>query len=440
MTRRTRRTIFYVLVVLFVVAGSAVVLYADGWRLDFATFRTEKVGGIYVRAFPENASITLDGKPIPNESNFLSHGTLITNLYPKTYTLGLSVPGYDTWKEDAAVAPSLVVEMKYAVLVPQTGTAVATTSDITNFFVIGGDHVDAHANGAITWRSVAIATGTIVSHSTDLKNMIYRAPNGSYFLYDFTTQQALNITAILQKQKVVPAIVNAIMVDPYDDTAALAITTGHLWGINLTADTATAIGAASSGSSLAPVIAASQPFLAWSAFTIASNTSVISVYDRFSDAVTAQSPPIPGVTAALGWINNDTLGVVQNDGSFDLYTISSNSIRPLASDVKSFYPTSDGNLVATLEAQSMEIFDFADNDYYRFNIPNIGSIQSLAWYKDETHLFLQYPGSVAFFDIADTGLTNITTVSEETAASYDPQMNALYVANQGNIFRFDFPN
>ena len=233
MTRRTRRILFYFLVALFVFVGSSVVLYADGWRLDLSTFHTEKVGGISVRAFPQNAAIALDGKDMPNQSNFLSHGTLISNLFPKNYALGLSLEGYNAWKENAAVDPSLVVEMKYAVLVPRVSTAVATTSDITNFFATGGDHVDEHANNSITWRNLVIATGTIVSHSADLKNMIYRSPAGNYFLYDFTTQKTISLTTILQKQRVSSQSIESVIIDPYNDTAALAVTPDHVWSIDL---------------------------------------------------------------------------------------------------------------------------------------------------------------------------------------------------------------
>ena len=440
MTRRTRRIVFYILVALFIIIGTAVVLYADGWRIDLATFHTEKVGGIYVRAFPQNAAITLSGAAIPNQSNFLSHGTLISNLYPKNYTLGLSLPGYDAWKENADVSPSLVVEMKYAVLVPQTSTVIATTSNVTDFFDIGSDHVDARANGTIAWRNLVIATGTIVSHSTDLKNMIYRSPAGNYFLYDFPTQKTESVATILQKQRVTAPSVGSIIIDPYNDTTALAVTPNRVLSIDLVGQTASVLGAASSGRTFAPMIAASQPFLAWSTFTSSSGTSRIAIYDKFSDSVTEQSPAIPGTTKLLAWIDADTLGIVQNDGSLYRYTVSSNSMNSLASDVKSFYPTPDGNMLAALENQSIEIFDFANNDYYRFNIPDMSSIQGLSWYKDESHLFVDYPNRVVFFDLADTSLANLITVSPGAAPTYDPQANALFLVNAGNVLRFSFPN
>jgi hypothetical protein len=439
MTRHTRRVIFYILVALFVIVGAAVVLYADGWRINPANFQTEKVGGIYVRSFPQNASITLDGKPIPNQSNFLNHGTLISNLFPKNYVIGLSLAGYDGWQENADVTPSLVVEMKYAVLVPQDGTAVATSSDVQNFFASNGELVDQHTNGAITWRRVTVGNGTIMSHSSNLKNMIYRDVAGNYELYDFTTQKTTNLSNILQKQGANPTQLGSIIIDPYNDTSAIAVTSARVWTINLNTQAAQSLTSASSGRAFAPVVAASQSSLAWSMFGTASSTSVISVYDKFSGLMVAHSPALSGNTQGIQWINGDTLGVLQNNGSLSLYTLSSNTIRPLASDVKAFYPTADGLLVAALEKNSLEVFDFGSSNYYRFNLPDMGSVQNLAWYKDENHLFVTYPDHVAFFDLADTSLMNVTTVSQGTSPLYNSQNNALYMTNTaGNVVRFNF--
>src|ERR1035441_2686736 len=126
MKLQTRKRIFYVFILLFVVIGAVVVLYAEGWRINLSTLEAEKAGGIYVRSYPNNAQITLSGKPVQNQSAFLSPGTFISGLFPKTYTLTLSASGYDAWTESTPVVPSLVTEMKYAVLVPKTATNVAT--------------------------------------------------------------------------------------------------------------------------------------------------------------------------------------------------------------------------------------------------------------------------------------------------------------------------
>jgi len=74
MTRTTRRLIFYLLCALFLLLGGLVVLYAQGWRVDFKTWRPEKVGAIFVQSFPVDANIMLDNTSIPNRAGFLSRG------------------------------------------------------------------------------------------------------------------------------------------------------------------------------------------------------------------------------------------------------------------------------------------------------------------------------------------------------------------------------
>ena len=92
--------------------------------MDFQSFRVRKVGGIYLRSYPENANILLNGKPVANQSGFLSHGTLISELFPKTYRITLTATDYLEWHENVAVAPSLVANHEYAVLVPANATRV----------------------------------------------------------------------------------------------------------------------------------------------------------------------------------------------------------------------------------------------------------------------------------------------------------------------------
>ena len=134
----------------------------------------------------------LNGKPIQNQSAFFSPGTFISGLFPKTYTLALSAPGYDAWTENAPVVPSLVTEMKYAVLVPKTATNVATgTAAVAGYFEANGDVVVTNASATITWLGKVIGYGTVVSHSTDLKTAIIRTMSArtgatTYSLYDFT--------------------------------------------------------------------------------------------------------------------------------------------------------------------------------------------------------------------------------------------------------------
>ncbi len=332
MTRSSRRRLFYALLALFFVLGAGVVLYAQGWRFDFAIGRFDKVGAIYLRTFPADAAILLNGKPVQSQVGFLTRGTLIGDLFPKTYQLKLTAAGYDDWHESVSVLPSLVTELKNAVLVPRNATSVAAASGIFTTFL--------------------------------------------------ATQKEL-------------AAVNA------NDTAVAMV-----------------------------------------AMTTAMPSSTL----------------IKKSAQKIVLVRNGLLGILQTDGSLSLYDTSSRDLHKLAAGVQDFFPSADGAMIATLERTSIEIFSLNNpNDpsgYYRFNLPNIGGIQRLIWYKDQSHLFVVYKNSpnnfIAFLDFADVGLNNFTTVahgiavtgvsSADASPAYDPQTNALYVTtSKQQVVLFAFP-
>jgi PEGA domain len=332
MTIRTRRRIFYTLVALFFVVGGGIVGYADGWRIDFQTWRLTKIGGIYIHAFPENASIYLDGKPVQNQSGFLTPGTLISDLLPHTYSVVLKSAGYDDWQENAGVLAAQVIQYKYAVLVPANGTPVSSTT---------AKQIELEMN--------PIATTT----------------------------------------------------DPFDQNQKLVI-----------------------------------------------GKNSISLFNR-AQATTTESVAILGKNSAViseQWISTNLVGILQNDGVLSLYDTNANSgagaITQLAETVKNFSATADGSMVAALEQNSLEIFSLdGDNNYYRFNLPDVADAQSVLWYKDDEHLFIVYPNNVSFLDLADSGLTNFTTAANGTSPFYDAQSNILYIKDSAEeLVRFNFPS
>ncbi len=445
MKLHTRKRIFYVFVLLFLVTSVAVVLYAEGWRLNFSTGQAEKAGGIYVRSYPYDAQITLDGKPIQNQSAFLSRGTFISGLFPKTYTIQLKEAGYRAWTEQAQVTPSLVAEMKYAVLIPKTATDVATSQNVKAFFEVDGNLVTQDQSDTILWNGDVIGKGTIVSHSTNLKTAIIRSTRADqmaarYWFYDFQNSTSSNLTSLLNQLGIAVTPQLNIFIDPYNDTRILVQTNNKIIAIDSATKKATFIESASVGNVIGTPIAISPSVMAWERFDKAANTSQIVVYDKFSGNIIDDSLTVAGPVKQLSWIKNNSLGILEDNNSLYTYNISAEQLSKLADDVKHFYPTSDGNTIAALEYHSLEVFAFSTSDYYRFSLPAHSDVSDLIWYKDETHLFVTYPDHVSFLDLADTNLKNLTTISQGTMAAYDEQQNALYLVDPGQkLLRFDLP-
>ncbi len=439
MTLRTRKTIFYVLFALFFVIGGAVVLYAEGWRVDLGG-HVEKVGAVFVRSYPTDASITLGDEPIPNGSGILSRGTLISNLFPRSYTITLKHDGFLDWHESATVLPSLVTEFKYAVLIPATSTPVATGT-IRSFTIASNEMVLEGTSGAVTWRGEKIGTGSIVDASTNPKNVIIKSPAGSYLLYDFETGSSTNLSTILIKNGIDSQYVTNILIDPYDPTNIVIGTPARVAFFNTAAGTFTTIGKAPAGWSVSPAIAVSPSLIAWTRFAEASGTS-IAIYDKFSGSTTTSTVTLAGRTAELQWIRNGALGVLQDGGALYSYDTGSRTFQKMADDVKTFEAASDGSSVAALEHKSLEIFPLTNaTTYRRFNLPNVDAAKDLVWYKDMNHLFVVYPDRVVLLDLDDLGLHNFTTVADGIRPFYDAGANALYLVSPSQtLVRFDFPN
>ena len=394
---QTRKRIFYVLVLLFIVIGIVVVLYAEGWRINSSTLVAEKAGGIYVRSYPNNAQITLNGKLVQNQSSFLSPGTFVSGIFPKTYTLTLSLAGYDAWTESPQILPSLVTEMKYAVLVPKTATNVATaTAAVGDFFEANGEVVVVNASATISWLGKTIGYGTVVSHSTDLKTAIVRTVSAktgatTYTLYDFTNATSTNLSTLLKLSGIKSTPATNVFIDPYDDTSVIAQTTAQIVAIDSGTHRTRVIETAPAGTLIESPIAISPSVMAWALIAPsgplgATSTSQIMIYDKFSGDMVDSSLVVNGPVKQLAWVRNNILGILGSDNTLYMYNVPNEQLTSLANDVKQFYPTADGSTLAALEYHSLEIFSFTTQDYYRFNLPQIADVQGLIWYKDNTHL------------------------------------------------------
>ena len=60
MTKKTRRGLFYAMILIFIVVGITAIFYSNGWQLDPATLTIQKLGGIFFRDLPREASVQLD--------------------------------------------------------------------------------------------------------------------------------------------------------------------------------------------------------------------------------------------------------------------------------------------------------------------------------------------------------------------------------------------
>ncbi len=438
MTIHARRRLFYGLFAAFLVLGTSVIFYVSGWRFDPGTLSLRKVGAIFVRSFPREARIILDKKPVENNSGFFQNGTLINNLFPKTYELELSLGGYKPWREKVPVAPSLVSDEKSAVLIPETTETIATGT-IARFTLLGDTPILQNKKGGLSVNGIKIGSGEVTGSTNDLsKILVFNSASGTYSLFNSATATRTNLNAALKKAGLGASQKFKIILDPYDTQNVIVLETAAIVLFNT--NTQIISPEYKTSGAVLKNIAASQFFFAWTEWNSKANTSTLVIYDKFLHKTQSTAENIRGKNTKLQWAATSEIALLQDDGSFYTYDRNKDALAKIADDVKDFSFTSNASAAAALEHKALEVFFFnQDKDYYRFNLPRAQSATSIEWYADQSHLFVHYPSEVKFLDLKDGAMINFEPVVQTSFASYDEKTNALYfVANDG-LKKIDFP-
>ena len=100
MNIKIRAVLFSITLIFVATVGPALVLYAQGYRYNFAKHRIEQTGVMFIKSYPRSSSITindqLSDKKTPTE---------IPNLLPASYRISITKPGYTTWQKELSIEP-----------------------------------------------------------------------------------------------------------------------------------------------------------------------------------------------------------------------------------------------------------------------------------------------------------------------------------------------
>ncbi len=434
MTRRQRRYIFYFFILVFLLFGTGVVFFAKGWRFDFKTVVFKKVGAIYVRTFPENTSLTLDDNPVKTQSGFFQSGTLINNLFPKTHILSISASGFHPWQRKVEVLPALVTEVKYAVLVPQQ-TELVLQGPLTDFWLAQGEILTRNNKNELSWRGQKIPGADVLGFTNNERRLLVKDAKNTLFWVNLDEVTWLNLSSRLSL--LLPKENFNLFVDPFQDNKVLVKRDRSLAVFDIQRNTLKAL-TPTSTLLLGPADA-SRFWVAWTVFDPKAKVSKLMRYDKFLERGSDTLQTLPGKTKKLAWAENSTLGILEDDGSFYLYNVESNSTSKLASDVLDFSFNENGDMVAALESKGIEVFSFrGEKDYWRFKLPPNHKITALNWYKDDHHLFLVYEDKAVFLELDDLAQENLVDLSGRKA-KYDPDSNRLYLISRESLLSASFP-
>lgn len=120
MTKRTKRAIFYIALVIFLFVSYVVVLYAQGYKFNFDDYGFYRTGSVHVKA-NIGADVYVDGEKAGSTS-YLGNSHTVSGLLPGEYLVRLQrKDDYSSWEKKVRVEEGFVNEFSKIVLFPISG-------------------------------------------------------------------------------------------------------------------------------------------------------------------------------------------------------------------------------------------------------------------------------------------------------------------------------
>ncbi len=436
MTLRTRRFLFWGLLLLFLAAGTVITLYSQGWRLDLqsctirdplhCTFNLEKTGGIFIRTSPRDVAIRVDGQDISDQSGFIQQGTLIPNLIPKTYRVEIKKEGYFPWVKNLKVEPQLVTQALHIVLVPKT-----IKEELVSASRLRGEHIEVLTN-------------------TGKKIIIQDTKSKTYYVYDVTNPAvAFNINVNFANTAKTSEAIVRIAPHSFDPNKLIIESTKGLYildTLRLTAET----------------IQKNRP-IAWnvqgsSVYYLRKNTSSSSaVYALYSWNLVLKNEnqvfAFPETASSSQRFTDIEVAQTQNrivllDSEHAIYLIdlTQNTMKKAASAITDFAFSPDGRKLAFLSSnkklQILFLDDVdADNPKQRGDIIAFELAEqprTIMWHKDSYHILMGYAGALHLKEIDDRLPNNDYALKEipGDAFYYDKNSDFVYSVKNSSLYRF----
>ena len=200
MTKRTRTTLFFLLGAIFVLAAPMIILYSQGYRLDWDEKRFSQVGAFYFSVVPTRAEVFVNDQSI-GKTTFVLGTTLTKSFVPNTYQIRIQKQGYHPWEKQLEIFSKQVTEGKHITLVPLNPTFVVLQDNVLDFWLAPNktEVLLQKSNSQNTWTLVLwdIQRNTVYPlyespHLQDEIQDVQWAPNSNSFLFHVTSREQLD--------------------------------------------------------------------------------------------------------------------------------------------------------------------------------------------------------------------------------------------------------
>ncbi len=435
MTLKTRRILFYSLAALFILLGTAAIFYSNGWRFDVETFEINKLGAMFFESIPKDAAITIDKNKFDFRTGILRSGTLIANLFPKSYTVKITKTGYQTWIKEVEVFPSLVTEIPPVILLPEDPDLGEALAESVDDFWAGPKHLILSRNGRLEFNSQPILGQTVVQWSKNGDSVITKSA-ASYFLTDLLRPTgALNLSLVfnnlIASRGFQSSPIRKISFDPAENKKFI-IGAGN--GLYLMDAGKLALERILAGPASAFAAEKSELVFSDDKKIFAYNMALSSL----EPLVDQEFPKVKDIQISA---NGYFVGILDGKGSAYLFDRRSLTLEKIADGAAHQLFSPDGEKIALVGEREITIYPILESAAAAVRRPtalNIGAFdgESLAWHKNSAYLFIKYPSSLYILEANDLPPINFQVIDlENQKYQYGALENAVYIFKKDNLYK-----
>jgi len=135
-----KKILFCIAVLLFLVLSLFFSLFLAGFRFNFEKMKIEQTGGIYLKVWPQNAEVVIDGK-IKKKTNPISGSLFVKNLLPREHSILVKKEGFFSWTKNLKVEPGKVAEAREILLIPKKISLQKIGGEISDFLILNGEKI-----------------------------------------------------------------------------------------------------------------------------------------------------------------------------------------------------------------------------------------------------------------------------------------------------------
>ncbi len=436
MTLRTRRIIFYLFAALFILIGAVSIFYSSGWRFDLETFEINKLGALFLNITPEGATIAIDKNTFDFSPSFLKSGTLIANLFPKTYTVKVMKEGYQPWTKEIQVYPSLVTEVPSVVLLPEKlDLGDPINEEVTNFW-IGPKNIIVLKNGRLEFQSHRILGAEVWKWSNSGTAVITKQ-DGNYFFIDLEKPtSALNLKLVFDNlNKAGDGQILDIDFHPAQDNKFIVLASDGLHILDAQKLTLSLIEAG-----------AVNTFSTQNNELFYEKTGQIFAYNLTIHSNSLLTEQVfDGIRKIQVSPSGYYLSILENSGAlyvFDRKSLTASKISENAA--YSLFSPNSKKIASVNSNQELTVYPLNEpveglkNSWQGPANFRIGSLKknSISWHANSAYLFIKYPSTLYLLEANNLPPINFQVIDlENSQYQYRASSNTLYLLKGGSLYK-----